>query len=137
MNTNRHEFENAIACGVNRPFGKLPNGTGWVAAATASPGSFELVFIRVYSWLNTARELVSPRHRNRRASECALQGLTQKPCGFLLTNSGTRIFCVFRDKRSGSKSGAEFFRAQGRADLGQIIDEDRALLCTGVKTIDL
>jgi len=38
MNTNRHEFENAIACGVNRPFGKLPNGTGWVAAATASPG---------------------------------------------------------------------------------------------------
>ncbi|PYL25292.1 MAG: hypothetical protein DMF37_05410 [Verrucomicrobia bacterium] len=31
--------------------------------------------------------------------------------------------------------GLEFFRAQGRADLGQIIGEGWVLLCTGARTM--
>ena len=60
-----------------------------------------------------------------------LHGLDcEKIYDFPLTSGTGPLFCEFRETRTGPCVEPVFFRAQGRADLGQINDEGRILPCT-------
>ena len=69
-----------------------------------------------------------------RPCQCVRQRLhgldCKKICGFPLTSGTGALFCEFRETRTGPCVEPVFFRAQGRADLGQINDEGRILPCT-------
>ncbi len=54
----------------------------------------------------------------------------KKICDSPLTSGTAALFCEFRETRTGPCVEPVFFRAQGRADLGQINDEGRILPCT-------
>ena len=54
----------------------------------------------------------------------------KKICDFPLTLDADPLFSEFRETRTGPCVEPVFFRAQGRADLGQINDEGRILPCT-------
>jgi hypothetical protein len=60
-----------------------------------------------------------------------LHGLDcKKICDSPLTWGTGALFYEFRETRTGPCVEPVFFRAQGRADLGQINDEGRILPCT-------
>ena len=52
----------------------------------------------------------------------------KKICDSPLTSGTAALFCEFRETRTGPCVEPVFFRAQGRADLGQINDEGRVCL---------
>jgi hypothetical protein len=82
------------------------------------------------SWLEISLTMSFVRAR---ISACvnALHGLDcKKICDSRLTSGTSELFCEFRETRTGPCVEPVFFRAQGRADLGQINDEGRILPCT-------